>query len=170
VQSPWKVVFAFLGVFAAGAVFGGLFTMRASGKRFAPTPTVVALATPAIERKEEKEERKAEKAARPQQAPGIAPAMVRQFTQRLNLNAEQREKIRPLVGRAAEDLQRLTRDYLQETSRVREQMYIGVSAWLTPEQKSIGPDARRLAGARAQRKREARVSEGRRSQRAEDLI
>src|SRR5581483_110753 len=68
--------------------------------------------------------------------PGNALGMFRQFTQRLNLNPEQREHIRPIVVRAAEDLQRYTRDYLQDSQRVREQMYTDVSAVLTPEQRA----------------------------------
>ena len=33
---PWKVLLAFVGVFIAGAVFGGVFTMGVSARRFAP--------------------------------------------------------------------------------------------------------------------------------------
>ncbi len=39
-EKPWKVISAFIGVFIAGAIFGGFFTMRASsGRRIqAPPP------------------------------------------------------------------------------------------------------------------------------------
>jgi hypothetical protein len=35
---PWKVILAFVGVFIAGAVFGGVFTMGVSARRFANGP------------------------------------------------------------------------------------------------------------------------------------
>ncbi|MEX2044511.1 MAG: hypothetical protein WD941_04095 [Opitutus sp.] len=128
---PWKVIFAFVAVFMAGAVFGGLFTLRASGKRFATAP--FAGGKTRIEKRA---------VGAPSgtsvpgaQAGGIAPAMMRQFAHRLNLTPEQREKISPVLGRAAEDWQRLRRENVEGSTRVNERMYGDVAALLTPGQR-----------------------------------
>lgn len=118
-DKPWKVIFAFVGIFIAGAVFGGFFTLRTNGARPAgETPTA---------RQE------------PPRAGGanqqIAPALLRQLGQRLKLTDEQRQKIQPIVARAEEDLQRLRRQNFQDTTRVMEQMHADVSRWLTTEQR-----------------------------------
>lgn len=132
----WKVVLAFIAVFVAGAVFGGVFTLRAAGKHFADrNPGSSAPAQPQVA------------APRPKAPPqaGIAPALMRQFTQRLTLTNEQRIKIRPLVGRAAEDLARLRRENLADTTRVMERMYRDVNEWLTHEQrKELGAMRRKM--------------------------
>jgi hypothetical protein len=129
-QSPWKVILAFLGVFVAGAVFGGVFTL-ATAKRNArlnpPTTMVRTEPAPRPERDRPKNPS--------QNQPGIGPAMMRQLTQQLKLTEEQREKIRPLVSRAAEDLQLLRQENLQKTTRVMERMHADITAWLMPEQR-----------------------------------
>lgn len=122
-EKPWKVVLAFIGVFIAGAVFGAVFTLRTAGKRVVDradkgTPAATAVAQPK---------------APPQS--DIAPALMRQFTQNIKLTNAQKEKVRPLVNRAAEDLQRLRRENLENTVRVMERMYTDVAAWLTVEQR-----------------------------------
>ena len=145
-DKPWKVVCAFVAVFMAGAVFGGLFTLRASGRRLekqalnrlpppSPTETVVPAAAPP------KGEVKAQLPPPPARSP-IMPAIMRQFTQRLKLTPAQREKVKPIVGRAAEDLQRLRQaseherqQNLADTARVTERMYEAVAALLSPEQR-----------------------------------
>src|SRR5207248_10892094 len=96
-DKPWKVIFAFVGVFIAGAVFGGLFTLRTSAKRFVaeparPLPETVVTTTTAKAGKEK---------IRPKELQGgIAPALMRRFTQRLNPTTEQQKAIRLVVGRA----------------------------------------------------------------------
>lgn len=146
-DKPWKVILAFVGVFMAGAVFGGIFTLRASGKRLAAERG----ADPSVERS--KGVTVAPPATKSAPAPGvgapaqpvpvqppgprsIGPALMRQFTQRLNPDPEQTKKIRPLVNRAAEDLQRLQREHLQDTTRVTERMYEDVAALLTRPQRT----------------------------------
>ena len=37
-DKPWKVIVAFIGVFIAGAVFGGVFSLRSAGKRMPGPP------------------------------------------------------------------------------------------------------------------------------------
>lgn len=118
----WKVIAAFVAVFIAGAVFGGFFTLRTSGRRIVTSPPVATTPTPA-------------KTTAPR-AQAVAPVLMRQFTQRLKLTAEQREKIRPLVGRAAEDIQRTNRENIQNATRIMERMHTDIAAWLTPEQRT----------------------------------
>jgi Spy/CpxP family protein refolding chaperone len=146
-DKPWKVVLAFIGVFIAGAVFGGLFTVGtarravvANNPNGPATPSTVV--TPP-----------ATKASQP---PQIAPAIIRQITQRLSLTAEQKEKIRPIVTRAGEDLQRLRRENLQDTTRVMERMYADVSATLTPEQRVELEEMRRKMQERVENERKKR--------------
>lgn len=147
-DKPWKVIFAFLGVFMAGAVFGGLFTLRASAKRFAselelsraanPPPTVVV-----------KESSPTAPVTPPATAPAQAPAkatpspqdrhvalQMRQLVQRLNPTSEQQKLIRTIVSRMNDDLRRLERDLWQDTTRVTDRMYEDLSAVLTPEQRT----------------------------------
>lgn len=121
-DKPWKVIFAFVGVFIAGAIFGGLFTLRSAGRRFSnlPPPTVAG----PVPR------------AKSLAAPPIGVAMMRQFTQKLKLTADQKEKIRPIVTRAGEDLARLRRENLQATTRVMERMHVDIAASLTPVQRT----------------------------------
>ena len=139
-DKPWKVIFAFVGVFIAGAVFGGLFTLRSSAGRPAPEPVrhiqepvVVTTTTKAAPNHQEKDGKIRQKEL--QSVGGIAPALMRRFTQRLNPTVEQRKAISVVVGRAAEDLQRAQRDHLMETERLTSRMYEDVSAVLTPEQR-----------------------------------
>ena len=145
-DKPWKVIFAFICVFIAGAVFGGVFTLRSAGGRnvanFPPPP-----------------DRPPGAVQRPlPSAPPvhIQPAIMRQMTQRLNLTAEQRVKIKPLVARATEELQRLRRENLQDTTRVVEVMYADVSASLTPEQRSELEEMRRKMQERVAEERKKR--------------
>lgn len=144
---PWKVIAAFIGVFIAGAVFGGFFTLRSAGKWFAnprPRPTGAASKTSG--------------SAQQAQTPGgrIAPQVMRQLTQRLNPTPEQQKAIRPIVGRASEDLQRLQREHLADTTRTTERMYADVAAILTPEQRSKLEQMRQEMLERVRREKEKR--------------
>jgi hypothetical protein len=165
VDKPWKVVFAFVAVFIAGAVFGGLFTLRASGRRLADwrsgeppasPPVVVTTAQPNAAPK-------AGPALPPAKA-AIQPAIMRQFTQRLKLTPVQRERIRPIVTRASEDLQRLRQDNEQErqrnladTARVTERMYGDVAALLSPDQREEMETMRRQMQERVEGERKRRA-------------
>jgi hypothetical protein len=65
----------------------------------------------------------------------ITPQLMRQFNRSLNLSADQKEKIQPIVSRAGEDFQRLREENLADVTRVNERMYADVSAVLTMEQR-----------------------------------
>jgi Spy/CpxP family protein refolding chaperone len=153
-EKPWKVVFAFICVFMAGAVFGGFFTLRDTKRgEVVTTVTPPPVQTPGA-------------AQRPPAPPvpvgvQIQPAIMRQFTQRLRLTVEQREKIKPVVAHATEELQRLRRENLQDTTRVMETMYADVAASLTPEQRAELEDMKR--------KMQERVAAEKRKRDEEDL-
>jgi hypothetical protein len=156
-DKPWKVIFAFVGVFVAGAVFGGLFTLRASrvgmvrdagkgavasaenpvsGKDPAARP-VSGPATP-VSPVPAGDAGTPVKVAAPPANPAqgrIAVGLMRQFTQRLSPTPEQKKKFAPIFGRAAEDLQRLQREHLQDTTRVTERMYEDIAGLLSPDQR-----------------------------------
>lgn len=141
---PWKVIAAFVGVFMAGAVFGGLFTLGASARRGPPPRAVPPLPAGDVSRP---------KAAGPvatvpsapvaTKSSPLTPQLMRQFTRELALTVEQREKILPIVGRAGEDFQRLRDeenrrrlDNVADVARVNERMYVDVGAVLTQEQRT----------------------------------
>ena len=124
---PWKVILAFVGVFIAGAVFGGFFTLRSAARvaevtRPKTTPAKAPANKPAP--------------GAPAAGKGIAPQVMRQLTQRLSPTPEQQKAIRPIVSRAAEDLQRMQKEHLADTTRTTERMYSDVAALLTPAQRT----------------------------------
>lgn len=150
-DKPWKVIFAFLGVFMAGAVFGGLFTLRASAKRFAselelsrasaPAPTVVVKESPPVAPVTPPATAPAQAAAQPAKATPTPQdrnviVVMRQLVQRVSPTSDQQKSMRVIVARATEDLQRLQREHWQDTTRVTERMYEDLGAVLSPEQRT----------------------------------
>src|SRR5688500_5217296 len=110
---PWKVILAFVGVFIAGAIFGGVFTIGVSARRFANFPryvtpserpvTALPPATQPPKTQVAGPQAPSAPAAQPRSNP-ITPVLMTQFTRRLNnITAEQKEKLRPILGRAGED-------------------------------------------------------------------
>jgi hypothetical protein len=81
---------------------------------------------------------------------------MRQFTQRLNPTLEQQKAIRPIVARAAEDLQRMQRENLADTTRTSERMYADVAAILTVEQRAKLEQMRQEMLERVRREKEKR--------------
>jgi Spy/CpxP family protein refolding chaperone len=152
-DKPWKVITAFIGVFVAGAIFGGVFTVGL-GKRVraevvkahqsapAPTPAVTtpATTTPPTAKDRDHFPKKspvanAGAANPPANARGFTPGIMRQLTKRLNPTPEQRKAIQQIVTRADEDWQRSGREHIAEVERVTVRMYEDVSALLSPEQR-----------------------------------
>jgi Spy/CpxP family protein refolding chaperone len=141
-EKPWKVIAAFIGVFIAGAVFGGFFSMSGRNRAQANRPPVQLPPTEQPRTKVAGPQLPAVNpppAARPNQ---ITPQLMRQFTKQLKLTPEQREKMQPIVGRAGEDFQRLREEesrrreeHTADVARVNERMYADVSGLLTPEQR-----------------------------------
>jgi hypothetical protein len=129
-EQPWKVVLAFLGVFIAGALFGGVFTLRVSGKRWTP-PQAIQHATPAPAPARPA----AGTAGKAPQPLSVNVAFMRQITQRIQLTPDQREHVTRIVNRAGDDLRRLQREHITDTTRVTQRMYSDVAAILSPEQR-----------------------------------
>lgn len=142
---PWKVILAFLGVFVAGAVFGGVFTLGVSARRHVNVPRQasgpdrpVAQFPAVVQPKAEVAGPQAPKVgatmtARPNP---ITPVLMNQFTRKLSgLTPPQKESLRTILGRAGEDYHRLRQDNLADVTRVTERMYADVSGVLSLEQR-----------------------------------
>lgn len=159
---PWKVIFAFIGVFVAGAIFGGVFTIGVSARRQTTQPRAAqwidrspghlppaGVVPPAP----------GGTTVAPQPAPRPNPITVQlmtQFTRRLSPTPEQRDELRKILGRAGEDLQRLRQENLADVTRVTERMYADIAGVLTLEQRSELEKMRRQFEERVQVDRKKR--------------
>lgn len=156
---PWKVISAFVAVFIAGAVFGGVFTLgssvRRSTEQAASPPAQPLNPLPASTQPRPK-------VAGPA-APGamnlargnaIQPQLMRRFTQQLDLTPEQKKAIEPIVARASDDFQRLRRENLADTARVTDRMYSDVFAMLTADQREELERMRKETLERVQREKQ----------------
>ena len=114
----WKVVLAFTAIFLAGSVFGGLLAVR-YGARFAPRRNL----------------------------PPLPPAVLRHLADRLDLTAEQKEKIRPMVDRAEEEIRPIMERFneavrplrqqsLRDTGAIMRRLQQELAGELTPEQRA----------------------------------
>lgn len=133
-DKPWKVVAAFLGVFIAGAVFGGFFSLGI-GRRVwqIESSAVPATANATV----------AGKTAQPPppqrpllQAPAqwTAPQLLMRFVQRLDLTQDQQARVKPLLQRAAEDFRRQQVNNLRETNFILQRMNQDLKKELTVDQ------------------------------------
>jgi hypothetical protein len=141
---PWKVILAFLAVFIAGAVFGGVFTLGVSARRnvnvprqLSPANQPVAQFPAVVQPKAQVAGPQAPKSATvPARTNPITPVLMNQFTRKLSgLTPPQKESLRTILGRAGEDYHRLRQDNLADVTRVTERMYADVSGVLTLEQR-----------------------------------
>lgn len=137
-EKGWRVILAFVGIFAAGALTGGLLTLRVVQSRPAtpaeaplpalvvpqnPPATVSAAAVPPPV------------APPPLQAPEqLGPQLFRRLTNQLGLTPAQRAKIRPIELRASEELNRLRRESMHSTQVLIDKNEDEIRALLTPEQ------------------------------------
>jgi hypothetical protein len=140
---PWKVLLAFVSVFIAGAVFGGVFTLGVSARRNPPRqppgPDRGLAQFPAVT--QPKSEVAGPQAPRsgvvPPRTNPITPVLMNQFTRKLSgLSGTQRDSLRRILGRAGEDYHRLRQENVADVTRVTERMYADVSGVLTLEQRS----------------------------------
>lgn len=125
-DKPWKVVLAFVGIFIAGAVFGAFFSLGV-GKE------LLALQPPATGPKQSPPPRPSLAAVPPSWQ---APQLLGRFTERLDLTAEQREHIKPIVQRASEDYRRQWQANVRETGFILERLQNDIRKELTPEQQA----------------------------------
>ncbi len=138
-NQTWKVILAFTGIFAAGAVFGGFLTLR-----------TVKQVTPAVA------------LSRPERPPAgqFAVMVMKRLTQRLDLTESQQEQLRPIVEAADQEMRRLRRDNFRETLRVSDDMNTRVAAILTPEQQAKLEEMQRETRERWAQDRQRRWGEG----------
>jgi hypothetical protein len=159
---PWKVIFAFLGVFVAGAVFGCVFTIGVTARRFNVPPRQpqwVDRAGGQLPPAGQPPVVQAGSAPAPVALPPMNPISVQlmtQFTRRLSPTPLQRDELRKILGRSGEDLQRLRQENLADVTRVTERMYADISGVLTLEQRSELEKMRRQFEERVQADRKKR--------------
>jgi hypothetical protein len=150
-DKPWKVVLAFVGVFIAGAVFGGFFAVgigrqvwqtesvaaRPAPLQVAttPPPTAVPAAAP--------QPQPAKPAPQPAPQPALPPPhsvqaaqLMRQVTSKLNLTATQKSQIAPLIQRAVEDFWRQQQNFSRENAFILERLKQDIGKELTSEQRA----------------------------------
>lgn len=116
--APWKVVFAFIAVFIAGAVFGSVFALRISKQfvaREGPRPLVNPVPQP--------------KGGAP-----LGTQLLRRFAEGLELSNEQRDKLRPIVQRAEDQIAQVRQSSLEQTEAVLHRLQQEFRAELTPPQ------------------------------------
>jgi uncharacterized membrane protein len=104
---PWKLILLLAGIFIAGGVTGAFVMVRAGKEMLRQRPG-------------------------PQD---WAPNHMKRLVERLGLNPEQTEQIRPVVKRNMEELSRLRNETMAETKGVFERMEREISEKLTPEQR-----------------------------------
>ncbi len=112
-----KVSLLCLGIFATGAIAGGVVALR-------------------HEKQQQQQQRMEERRARSADRDSFGPQTLRRFTESLELTEEQRETIRPIITQSAEELRRLRRESFKATTAVIEQMEAKVALELTEAQKS----------------------------------
>lgn len=106
-NKPWIVILVLLGIFAAGGVTGGFVTLKVCRDKIVNRPVP-----------DEWE-----------------PRHLKRLSERLDLSAEQREQLRPIIRRRMEHLNRLRSQSMAETRVVVEAMQREISEMLTPEQR-----------------------------------
>lgn len=126
-QSPWKVILAFLGVFVAGAIFGGFFSLGV-GAHWLHEP--------------KRDAGGGGRAARRGNEWPAPPALqvaqlLRRLADRLELTPAQRERIMPLIQRAVQDFRRQQANYFREDSVILQRLQDDVAKELTPRQRQL---------------------------------
>jgi hypothetical protein len=121
-NSSWKVVLAFIAVFVAGIIFGGGFALRISKQvvRREESPPPVMNPMP-------------KRTANPQAPAGTQ--LLRRFVEGLELTTEQRDKLRPLVLHAEEQIAAVRQKSLEETAQILRDLQQNFRAELNPEQR-----------------------------------
>ncbi len=128
-DKPWKVVTAFVGVFVAGLLVGGLVTLR-----------VV----------------KAQAPQRMAATDQYGPFLMKRLVNRLELTPEQQTKIKPLVDRAAGELHQVRRKAWTDSQAILERIDKEITAELTPAQRATFEKLQNEQRERIRRFREGR--------------
>lgn len=132
-DKPWKVIFAFVGVFIAGAVFGAFFSLRSGGRlpqmqgaAFRGKGPGMQVAPP-----QQNQPRPLLGSMQPIQAAQI----MRRYAERLDLTPEQKDRIHPLIQRATEDIRRQQQNNLRENGIIVQRLQQDIAKELTVEQR-----------------------------------
>jgi hypothetical protein len=133
-EKPWKVVAAFIGVFIAGSVFGGFFALRI-GRQVASQQRVAAVNPAPFN-------------------PPAGPQLLRRFAERLELSNEQRDKLRPVVDRAEDEIGRIRQTSLERTEAILRRMQHEFRAELNPGQIRALDRLQRIQNENLRRQRE----------------
>ena len=155
-EKPWKVIMAFVGVFMAGSVFGGLLALRlnpetvepriASAPSTQPPAPVPAASQPVVQPPQAKAQppqpgigsRQNAPVAQLPLPPGMAvqaPQLMRRYVDKLDLTAEQKVRVDPLIVRAANDLRRQQQTNLRETGIIIQHLQEDLAKELTAAQR-----------------------------------
>lgn len=142
-DKPWKLVLLLTGIFLAGAVAGGFVTLEVGKSMF-----------------------------RKRLAPdNWGPARLKMLEKHLELTSEQIERLKPIVRRDVEDLNRLRQQSFQQTRRILERMEKDIAAVLTPEQKQkferLNAEMRERARRMFEQRRGERLEKGERPDKGE---
>jgi Spy/CpxP family protein refolding chaperone len=114
-MTRWKAILIFTGVFLAGVVTGGLAALR-----FAKA---VVRERPPFEQ--------------------MGAQQLKRLNDRLNLTEVQRERIRPILNEAGEELRRIRREQLKEGAQIMERAHQRIAAELDPRQREAFEEMRR---------------------------
>ncbi len=142
-ENPWKVIAAFIGVFVAGAVFGGFFSLGIGARWMATHPAVTSAAAPAPapvgtttpSRSTAPASTAANRPLLPVPLSWQAPQLLRHYADRLSLTPEQKDRITPLIRRAIEDYRRVQQTTFRETGIILQRLQEDLAKELTPEQR-----------------------------------
>lgn len=104
----WQIFLVCVGLFAAGAVCGGVVALRYA---------------------------RAGDRSRPLERGRIADQLMERFTSELKLTPEQQAQIRPILLQGDDEIRRLRRESFRAGATVMERMHNEIGAVLTPEQR-----------------------------------
>jgi hypothetical protein len=166
-DKPWKVILAFLGVFVAGAIFGGFFSLGIGRKIWeieAPVMTAKVAVPPAKPPGADGTKEKERKSSQFMPQSVQSAQMMRRVTNQLGLSAEQKASIAPIIQRSLQDIWRQQQNLYRETTYITQRMKEDIAKELTAEQqkqldelwtKALDQFRKRQAEAQAQAKAEA---------------
>ncbi len=158
-DKPWKVILAFLGVFIAGAVFGGFFSLGV-GRRILemeglPTAKAALPAAPQTSAAVAT----TQKPPPPALPPSVQSAqLLRRVANQLDLTPAQKAQITPIIQRSLQDIWRQQQSLYRETTFITQRMKQDIAKELTPEQQTRLDDLWRKAIEQF-RKRQAEAQE-----------
>lgn len=144
-DKPWKVLFAFLGVFVAGAVFGGLLALRVdrivSERRLQEQVAQAAAQAAALAAKGPAKPTQAQAPAQPPPPLPVPQSvqsaqLLRRLTNQLNLTAAQKAQVFPVIERAVQDFWRQQQNFSRENAFLLQRLQQDIGKELTSEQKT----------------------------------